>query len=258
MVNQNDKAANPGDNLKHPPIPFLCQKTAHWSKLTFAETHAGRGVYFSKNQTSSHHIKNHYFGFKQATSIDFYTRIQKSFYDQYYSKQGDNIPYCGSSMLAKISRPSVQLRLCEWDLINSQILESHIKNPDMIRNDSFHNCLDWLTENDHTILLCDPFTISLDGEDTSNGNLPWLFYERILQNLSSRNAIVLLWFWSQDPAGWLKNTRNFLKQFLCFQEEDYHYVITGFGEGMEIVKDLQAFEYPGWLCKNFKRSFYQK
>jgi hypothetical protein len=50
MISMDEKAANPGDQLKHPLSLEVLARCSSWEKVTYAETHGGAGRYFSSGQ----------------------------------------------------------------------------------------------------------------------------------------------------------------------------------------------------------------
>ena len=252
VVNQKSKSANIGDQLKHCPFPFIFDEIKDWGNLTYSETHAGQGVYKSSEQVEPH-IKNHYLAFNQANGTNPYYLAQKSFFKK-YPVINDEILYCGSSLLAKLCNPSMEIRLCEWEETNCKHLLESLKNPNFIRNASFHQNIDWLTENDNTVLLLDPFTVVEEGNDTMDGRLPWYYYKLILEKLSSKNALVMLWFWSETPKSWMDLVELNVQDYVRFQANNYNFLVTGFGKGKPLLAKLEQFVYPQWLCQNFQRS----
>src|SRR4029079_15318061 len=54
--NMDQKAANPGDRMKHDLLLEVLRRTDEWSKVTYAETHAGVGVSCQSRQTQVHWI----------------------------------------------------------------------------------------------------------------------------------------------------------------------------------------------------------
>ncbi|MGV2338729.1 MAG UNVERIFIED_CONTAM: hypothetical protein LVR18_33505 [Planctomycetaceae bacterium] len=49
---QSSNAANPGDQLKHGLLAELLSRCVDWPSLTYAETHAGAGIYSAAAQAS--------------------------------------------------------------------------------------------------------------------------------------------------------------------------------------------------------------
>jgi len=275
MAIQGKNAANAGDILKHPLICDVLQKCidANWKNITYAETHAGAGIYSSDDQKEKkqEHIKNLYKKYCQLFSPlpnhslpdDPYFNTLKSFWGTPPSPIPETFCYAGSAYLAasilkKKYGENFDIRLTECDpeacnqLKNSfNGLLPTINLDNYIKQAGFQDQIDWLTANDNLVLIVDPFKLSFHSKGVNKGDIDLYHLLRLTERLKDKNAVTGFWYSTdQDPIkNKMKLSSFFDKTIIENYEElncrkysfgNFYFIFIGFGAGKGIVNDLPS------------------
>lgn len=264
MANQGQNAANNGDILKH---PFFCEVTSRsidaWkTNITYAETHAGKGIYSSTFQTEpNNHILNLYNKYRNTTDnerrdICFHTL------HSFWTSQGNipnppievkypGSPYQAASILQNTT--NFDIRLTEYDPENYNHLKTSIKNllPNLnidehIINDSFQKHINWLTEKDNLILFVDPFGLNNTTDCENRGFVELETFQLLINKMlevPNKNAVLGFWYPANQHTnieGLPNNLNTMLKdqQYRQFYFGIYNLILLGFNTGVGIVKSL--------------------
>lgn len=235
MAIQGKNAANAGDILKHPLICDVLQKCidANWKNITYAETHAGAGIYSSLGQgrISSHddynswnveqlrkrkyHIVALFKAYCESKSNaplnNFYWNILNNLWDGLEFDPDTEIKYAGSAYLAasilKATNEIFDIRLTEYNLEACHQLKNSLNGllptinvNDHIMQAGFQDQIDWLTANDNLVLIVDPFKLSFHSKGVNKGDIDLYHLLRLTERLKDKNAITGFWYSTdQDP-----------------------------------------------------------
>ncbi len=246
---QGQKSGNAGDILKHGLICDVLQKCIadKWEKITYAETHAGAGIYSSKGQdpqptsTSSkpkktkekvQHIKALFkkFSDAQEEKKDTYWRILNALWESLRRSEigaDTEIKYSGSAYLAasilkKHYGNNFDIRLTEFghlicealkgslcDLLPTETVGNHIKQ------DGFQNKITWLTEKDHLVLIIDPFKLSKNSSKLNKGGIDQDTLLNVIEKVRNKvNAVVGFWYPTNRYSNTLKLHSSFDKTII--------------------------------------------
>lgn len=288
MANQGEKSANEGDILKHRLICDVLQKCidAGWEKITYAETHAGAGVYSSRVQpvysnpsNPKAFIKNLYKKFNLAASKDEkpndpYFKALESYWgvgNLDYSDKSVEIKYTGSAYLAasilkKHYGNNFDIRLTEYkhdicealksslcDLLPTEFVDNHILQ------DGFQNQITWLTEKDDLVLIIDPFNLSLNFKGINKGDIDLYHLLKLTESVKDKTkAVVGFWYPTNQNSNQLGLSKFFDQtitknygELNCrkYFRGIYNFILIGFGEGQNIVNalPLQSELHPRWF-----------
>lgn len=302
MSIQGEKAANDGDILKHPLICDLLQKCidAGWKNITYAETHAGAGIYSSKDQdpqpspTSSkpkktkekvqvQHIKalfqKHEKNIEQEDKKDTYWHILNQSWEP-LRRAGINpdteIKYSGSAYLAasilKATNKKFDIRLTEYDPIECNRLKVSLtkllgndgynfEDGTHIQQAGFQEKIGWLTANDNLVLIIDPFRLSIGSASINEGNIDLYHLLELTESVKNNKKNAIIGFWYSVDQNSIKNKmklssffdKTLIENYGELNEElneelngrkysfkTYHFILIGFGEGIEIVNNLPS------------------
>ena len=156
---QSSNAANPGDQLKHGLLAELLSRCVDWPSLTYAETHAGAGIYSAAAQASPRdHIVRLQAKLRssdQTATVGAgaaYARLLGDWWNQ----PRPSLDYPGSVVQAALllrqgrtGRATADIRVTEADPVAHQLLRDA---PEAIgvtsRCRGFQDEIGWLTEND--------------------------------------------------------------------------------------------------------------
>jgi hypothetical protein len=257
------KAANYGDRLKHALLFEVLERTVDWPRVMYAETHAGAGVYHAGAQTKGRYIADlrHKVEVFNTTTLRAGTGYL-TWLKLWWSTQANWESYPGSAMTAhhwlQSNRPeSSEVRLTEMDEVTCERLRHAISPPTAgIKNQSFLDELDWLTEKDNLILLVDPFgCVPLISDATSNRGVGDALIDHpmvmnILQRcLRKERAIISLW-WGFGQAhrnnhsvtcdmltDWTQ--QNDQAECRIFHDKHNHAnALIGIGSGTDVIRSL--------------------
>src|ERR1035441_1765647 len=176
-TDMRQKAANRGDRLKHALLLESLKaivESGTWRTLTYAETHAGAGKYLAADQEKPRQIeplqrKVRRLERKAAQGIvtvgpeaagATYLSLVKRWWQQEENWSGGRPMHPGSVAIAKKfleerwASDRFSWRLTEASESTWKALQRTIREA---LNASFLDKLDWLTEQDHLLLLVDPF-----------------------------------------------------------------------------------------------------
>ncbi len=170
------KAANDGDRLKHTILLESLNLAVHrWPKLAYAETHAGAGRYYARDQPSKKNIKDLETAIRDLRPLNRDARISPrlvylSSLDKWWTDSkhlGRHLSYPGSFTLARTFllnsyQHTWEMRATDSDPGTYRTLKASIGNAKncAVKNFSFLEELDWLTGKDSLFLLVDPFRCS--------------------------------------------------------------------------------------------------
>jgi hypothetical protein len=228
--NQGKNAANKGDKLKHPLICetlFRCFFDGKWPSITYAETHAGAGVYSSEDQKKDGNIVSLRRQFEQAkpgTPTDSYFLLLDEFWEKHKRPTDGETKYPGSAMLATLAFRSMlhttptftpQLRLTENGDSAFQTLKLSLASVNTdgftrfsfdddtcIRNAGFQDNIDWLTGKEdrltgkevNLVLVIDPFRLSLGTDAINTGGIDLFHLVQLLEQCKNRTAVIGFWY----------------------------------------------------------------
>jgi len=266
-MGQDSNAANEGDQLKHALLAEVLLRCLNWPSLTYAETHAGAGIYVATSQSAD---KSHIYKLKmlvngletpdEATAGGGYARLLK----QWWSDAGNADKYPGSVLQAAITLnrrgngiEPAQLRVTE------AVEETHARlakavepfgvNP---KRGGFQNEIDWLTEKDGLVLLIDPFTYTEDKKALNKGHIDLKTLKMVLKECWKKASCVV-GFWcamGRDKTAKQKQSlfTSTLKKlaeekktaFRLFAFGKYSIAWIGIGQGAEVVSDIPT--ASGW------------
>lgn len=250
-TDQGQKSGNAGDILKHSLICDVLQKCIadKWEKITYAETHAGAGIYSSKGQdpqppsTSSkskktkeevqvEHIKALFKKHSDAKEEkkDTYWKILNALWEPLKRAEIDpdtEIKYSGSAYLAasilKATNEIFDIRLTEYNLEACHQLKNSLNGllPTINVNDhimqvGFQGQIDWLTKNDKLVLIIDPFKLSKDSSDINEGGIDQDTLLNVIEKVKNKvNAVVGFWYpIGQDNVNQYRLSASFDKTIL--------------------------------------------
>jgi 23S rRNA A2030 N6-methylase RlmJ len=267
MADQFENAANSGDILKHPLISDVLKKCigAKWKNITYAETHAGAGIYSSKNQPEAQHIINlkSKHGDAKKEARDKYWEILNTFWNVAGNHTFEETKYAGSACLAasilkEHHGTNFDIRLTEYkydicedlksslcDLLPTEFVDNHIKQ------DGFQNQITWLTEKDDLVLIIDPFNLSKDSSEINRGGIDQDTLFNVIEKVRNKvNAVLGFWYPIdyRSPIA-LKLSSSFDKTIIEKYGElncrkywfgKFHFIFIGFGGGKTIVNDLPS------------------
>jgi hypothetical protein len=215
----DEKAANHGDRMKHALLLETLEGTREWPDVSYAETHAGAGLYRAGAQATKDNDEQ-------------YIRLLQAEVEQVQPPEGGEGPgvssvnwlkdwwkvpdqvdtYPGSALTAlswlRKRRPGqFQIHLTEADKSTCERLRQSLQiQKDQARHGSFQDNLDWLIERDNLVLLIDPFGIVTkfgeDGRDCGlqRGQMDHDAVKRILDCCGSKERAIVHFWWSSGQA----------------------------------------------------------
>ncbi|MBL8849404.1 MAG: hypothetical protein JNG89_06960 [Planctomycetaceae bacterium] len=204
---QDKNAANDGELLKHSLLAEVLSHCSEWHSLTYAETHAGAGIYEARKQAGGRpHIEN-----LQVKIADIPESSERQggsrftrFLKDWWSESHHNGLYPGSvlqaaMLLTKIGKCNVEFRVTEHNDETCADLESALAEFGVTPACSgFQFKLDWITQNDSLVLVIDPFTYADDSSGLALGRID---LDTLLGILNScwRKQACLIGFWCAAP-----------------------------------------------------------
>jgi len=276
MPAQDQHAANAGDLLKHSLICEVltkCKKEWTDAPITYAETHAGAGIYFSEGQKNQEKEKQHIEKLKQkyknynlnGTECPYFKALS-SFWNVC-----ENVGrYPGSAYLAASilnhGNLNFSLRLTEYEkpkkndneISTFTRLQHNLKNllpapwdfenESSIINKGFQEKIKWLTGNDNLVLIIDPFNLCVGKKGIADGKIDLFHLIKLLEHIKpKKNAVVGFWYADNRYTSALglpdffKKTifENYgyknVRHYYC---KHYNMIWIGFGKGKNIVREL--------------------
>jgi hypothetical protein len=264
-------SANPGDRLKHALLLEALEGTHAWPDVTYAETHAGSGIYRARGQAAQEPDKQYIRLLREEverTHLDegdtgpgvTYLRWLKEWWG---APSDDDTYYPGSALTASRwlmgHRPPEQfeIRLTEGDKETCDALRRALVIPeDQIKQGSYEIYLDWLTKEDNLVLLVDPFGIVTKfGESGAccgpdRGQIDHDVARRILDLCARKGRAIIHFWWSSAQAYkyYHAATTSFFEswsdQHAAVTHREFHdnhnhrVTIFGTGAAAEIVEGL--------------------
>ncbi|QDT48922.1 Ribosomal RNA large subunit methyltransferase J [Symmachiella dynata] len=262
-MGQDSNAANEGDQMKHALLAEVLVHCLEWPSLTYAETHAGAGIYDASSQSAGkdhiRRLRSHVHkldGLEEADAGGGYARLLK----KWWSEDGNVDKYPGSVIQAAItlmqrreSLDHVQMRVTEaCGEIHKQLAKavgSFGVNP---RHVGFQNEIGWLTENECLVLLIDPFTYTNDKNGLNKGHVDLDTLTTVLANCWDKSQCVIgFWCAVSDRTGWEKR-RQFDHHLLALINDAraehrvycagrcnrFQLHLIGIGEGSSVISQL--------------------
>jgi len=270
MANMDQNAANSGDRLKHALMLEVLSRCLNWESLTYAETHAGAGIYDSAKQTqlNKHHITDLEELIEKSESISATNPPSGSNYitllKSWWMAPSNRGKYPGSvlqaAMFLKKHNKTTAINVTEACAKNCKRLTNAVNGYDItLKCKGFQNEIDWLCENDNLVLLIDPWGIVAGVDDDNkraelliNGDVDLHTLSKVLNRLTSKtNVVVLLWtsygrrMMNKQPVEDYVKEWNECNRWLmrAFTDGNNRYVyLLGNGLGKQIVYDV-------WPCK---------
>ncbi len=267
----NLKAANTGDQLKHALLMEVLRRIPVPINLTYAETHAGAGIYHSVHQVFegglNHPPIQQLREKQQDANVDQRYFGTGGFYHHWLRKWwGESVnhaTYPGSAVTVfsylRENFREFQLRLTESDHKTCIFLRDALQTKHaIIRNEPFQENLGWLTEKEPLFLLVDPFVIVpfLESGEAlgrlNQGEIDFFTVRDIVHRCAVKEWAVLAFWW---PSKDYRDQTHTLFQ-LCASEipdavvrefgDGAHHRMTlmGIGRGAAIVEGLPG--SPEW------------
>jgi len=268
-MGQDSNAANEGDQLKHALLAEVLLRCLEWPSLTYAETHAGAGIYDATSQSADkahiHKLKMLVDGLEtpdETTAGGRYARLLK----QWWSYAGNADKYPGSVLQAAITlkRRAEHLEPAQVR-VTEACKEAHKQLTGAVEalgvkpeHAGFQNKIDWLTANDNLILLVDPFGYSTGDEDISEGKITSNCICQVVREcLNKQKCVIGFWCAVSDGTGWDKRRQVDQDLFDLLAGSNaswriygsgranmYKMSLIGIGEGGGLVATLPA--APEW------------
>ncbi|MCC9608273.1 hypothetical protein LOC68_11090 [Blastopirellula sp. JC732] len=184
-MGQDRNSGNKGDQLKHCLLAETLGNCGDWSNITYAETHAGAGVYSQTKQEEegATHIADLRADILSVGKLDpssagsRYTNLL----EDWWQAESNQKLYPGSVCQALLQTASmnencgieeVQVRVTEaCPHTHERLTEALAPFGYQARHDAFQHNLDWLTENDDLFLLIDPFTYTTNRDALDIGHI---------------------------------------------------------------------------------------
>jgi len=270
---QNSNAANCGDQLKHALLAELLMRCIDWPSLTYAETHAGAGIYSAAAQVPPRdHIVQLQAKLQSSDETatagagSAYAKLLSDWWDQ--SRQ--SLDYPGSVMQAatllrsgRTDRVAAEIRVTEAEKDTHHRLQTATEvmgfQP---RHGDFQDSIDWLTEKESLVLLIDPFTYGEDPACVNQGRIDVGTLLRLLEPCGQKQRCVVA-FWCATHCEVTRQLRHetdeHIREFVLraggvqrvFSAGDtgqFQMKIIGLGEGMNIVRAIP--EAAAW-CESW-------
>jgi cupin 2 domain-containing protein len=273
-MSQDKNAANDGDLLKHAILSELLKQCAHWHSLTYAETHAGAGIYTATNQTS----EKPYIRTLQSKIVELpktpvreaggqYTSLLKN----WWMKAENDGLYPGSvyqaALLLKnnLENKDVVFRVTEaceetYKRLTNALAESGVK-PEL---SGFQFKIDWLTENNPLVLLIDPFAYAEDASGLSKGYIDLGTLRSLLAPCWRKRACIV-GFWCAGPhstgpkrrAKFMESLKSLAIEnkaaLRAFQFGQFSMTVIGIGSGKQVVSVIpRTKDWVKWLRRIVK------
>jgi hypothetical protein len=287
-TNMDEKAANHGDRMKHALLLETLKGTHGWPTVTYAETHAGAGIYRAEGQAAQEPDQQYIRLLREGvnrvclpTESDRPGASYLEWLKEWWKDASNDGTYPGSGLTAlrwlKRHRQPEQfeIRLTEGEKEPCERLRGALGIPeDRVKHGSFNVYLDWLTASDNLILLIDPFGIVKEFEQGAGDcglGRGWIDHEIVTKILDrcvdKKRAIVHFW-WSSGQ-GFKQHCAATSQLFKAWRSEhrdvvhrDFHdnhnhkSTLFGIGAGGEIVSGLPCRE--SWNGSWLRDVIYEK
>jgi cupin 2 domain-containing protein len=270
---QDKNAANDGDLLKHALLTEVLGHCAHWHSLTYAETHAGAGIYMAQNQTGGKpYIKKLRSTIAELAEQPIqqaggqYTSLLKN----WWMEAGNEELYPGSAyqavtLLRTMGNKEVVFRVTEncgqtYSRLKTALGEFGI----MPEFSGFQFKIDWLTENDPLVLIIDPFAYAADESGLPKGQIDLGTLHSLLNSCWQKRAC-LVGFWCAAPhsAGSIRRATfedslkvaasNNKAALRTFKFGQFSMAWIGIGIGKQVVTAIPATKrWMNWLRRVVK------
>lgn len=273
------KAANEGDKLKHALLLEVVGRCTAWESLTYAETHAGAGIYHSADQDAEkpHIARLHELVASVAaepaeqTAGGRYFRLLRKWWA--CNERRDSYPGSILQVVQFLSARNInaQFRVVEAHKPTFDRLAMGLQAYAVIpQHDKFQNRIAWLTENDRLVLLIDPLSFQEDFDEDrdprlNDGGIDIPTIATLLEPCwRKRSAMVLFWCGFGHARGrvkkgiaygWLKCICEQNNAGLrCFRDSRCHNLfVIGIGQGKDIAGQLGELDWPNsWLAKTVR------
>lgn len=273
-MSQDKNAANDGDLLKHAVLSEILKHCVHWRSLTYAETHAGAGVYEAANQPRDKScIRILQSRIAELAEMPLeeaggqYTNLLKSWW---MNQKNDGL-YPGSvyqaAMMLKrnLNCNDVAFRVTEaceqtHNRLTHCLAEFGIK-PEL---SGFQFKSNWLTESDPLVLLIDPFTYAEDTSGLPKGHIDLGTLQSLLAPCwRKRECIVAFWCAGPHSTGPTRRAKfmDSLKSLAqkngaalrAFKFRHFSMTVIGIGGGKQVVSEIPGTtRWVNWLRRIVK------
>jgi hypothetical protein len=253
----DQKAANCGDRLKHGVLLEVLDRLDDWPTITYAETHAGAGIY-----TSGAELNNIDELRRQVLASPCVSggRVYFEHLRQWWSDPSRERGYPGSAvsaahlLLHRYPNKQRELRLTEVASNSCRRLRAALADFDppilvRLKQESFRDQHVWLTGKGNLVLLVDPFVCSdrqPSDEEAERGYIDVADLGRLLSDLEAHErAIAILWAW-YEPS--MESARLAIERALYSDRrrkvrqyqngKKYWIYVAGIGKGTQVVASL--------------------
>jgi hypothetical protein len=259
-MGQDANSANEGDQLKHSLLAEVLGRCLDWQSLTYAETHAGAGIYLAEKQASG---KPHIAKLKRTCDVTRAPNVTDAggrYFDlhkTWWSTSSDAVTYPGSVLqAARLLRPRGETGLptdfrvteaCEatCEALGTSVSEFGITPA----HSGFQDRIDWLTANDSLVMLIDPFTYADDNRALNRGQIDLETLTRVIGHCWHKSRCVVgFWCAVADSTAWAKRERfrHSLRHLAnandascrVFSYGRFSNTWIGVGEGQFLVNDI--------------------
>lgn len=262
-MGQDRNAANEGDQLKHSLIAEILGRCLDWPELTYAETHAGAGVYCATNQEreGTDHIRRLHervLGLEETNLENAGGRYADCLRGWWYGGQNPQF-YLGSVLQAALQLRKLKKRGAKIDVrVTEASPEAHKLLAMALKPFEFHpelsgfqHKIGWITQNDHLVLLIDPFTYADSNEGLDSGQIDLETLTALLDKCWEKSGCVV-GFWcamgQKQPEGkrrqerFTQSLRTLAQQhaasFRWFKYGSYSIAWIGIGRGKAVVDGI--------------------
>lgn len=262
-MGQDSNAANEGDQLKHALLAEVLVRCLDWPSLTYAETHAGAGVYDSAFQ---------------PVGKDYIQRLKKTVESEplphendagrgyllllknWWSNPENPNWYPGSVLQAAITMKRrrdgtepVEFRVTEAiQATHSKLVKKVDSYGVNTKLSGFQDEIKWLTENDSLVILIDPYTYTNEKSALNKGHIDLETLTMVLKECWTKSTCVV-GFWcamGRDKTAKQKQTHftSMVKSlasrngaiFRLFAFGKYSIAWIGIGQGASVVRSMPS------------------
>ncbi len=273
-MGQDSNAANEGDQLKHALLAEVLVRCLDWPSLTYAETHAGAGIYKASSQSPGkdhiHKLKtliDELDGIEEADAGNGYARLLKN----WWSDDGNADKYPGSVLQAAITlerrnkgTESTKIRVAEaCKETHEQLVTAAASFGVQAKHAGFQDEIKWLTENDDLVFLIDPFTYTNDRSTLNKGRIDLDTLTTVLTNCWDKSRCVIgFWCAVCDSTGWEKRrqvdhhllalinkARAEQRVYCAGRCNRFQLSLIGIGDGSSVISQLPSGSrwHESWL-----------
>jgi hypothetical protein len=260
---QSSNAANPGDQLKHGLLAELLSRCLDWPSLTYAETHAGAGIYSAAAQASPRdHIVRLQAKLRSSDETAnvgagaAYARLLSDWWNQ----PRPSLDYPGSVVQAALllrqgrtGRAAADIRVTEADPVAQQLLQNATAAIGVTsRCRGFQDEIGWLTETDSLVLLIDPFTYGEAPSCVTRGNIDAGTLLQVLQRCRGKQRC-MIGFWCAATHASTRRLRirvdgeieafvlsagGVKREFSAGNDDRFQMTVIGLGDGVPVVSAI--------------------